>query len=264
MIELQGCRKAFAGQQGRAPVIALDGMDLAIPTGEFVCLLGPSGCGKTTLLKIIAGLLLPDQGKVCIDGQPVRGPGPDRAMVFQQFALLPWADVLANVAFGLEMRGVPRPAREQAAWELIHAVGLDGFEHHYPRQLSGGMQQRVGLARALAVDPHILLMDEPFGALDAQTRRLLQEDLLALLERTPKTVVFVTHSMDEAVRLGDRVVLLSPRPGSVVEIIGVLLPRPRPADLDAHPEFVALKEHLWHQLREWHVPRQREGREMRL
>jgi NitT/TauT family transport system ATP-binding protein len=261
MIELCGCRKAFAGQQGRTPLVALDGVDLMVPTGEFVCLLGPSGCGKTTLLKIIAGLLASDEGEVRIDGQTVTGPGPDRAMVFQQFALLPWADVLANVSFGLELRGVPRAAYEQRARELIQAVGLEGFEGHYPRQLSGGMQQRVGLARALAVDPGILLMDEPFGALDAQTRRLLQEDLLALLECTPKTVVFVTHSVDEAVRLGDRVVLMSPRPGHVVETIGVGLPRPRPADLDAHPEFVALKEHLWQQLRDWHVPRERDGRE---
>jgi NitT/TauT family transport system ATP-binding protein len=261
MIELRGCRKAFAGQQGRTTVAALDGVDLTVPTGEFVCVLGPSGCGKTTLLKIIAGLLAPDKGEVRIDGRPVTGPGPDRAMVFQQFALLPWADVLANVSFGLGLRHVPRAAYEPRARELIRAVGLEGFEGHYPRQLSGGMQQRVGLARALAVDPQILLMDEPFGALDAQTRRLLQEDLLALLERTPKTVVFVTHSMDEAVRLGDRVVLLSPRPGRVVETIDVGLPRPRPADLDAHPAFVALKEHLWQQLRDWHVPHDRDGRE---
>jgi ABC-type nitrate/sulfonate/bicarbonate transport system ATPase subunit len=171
-------------------------------------------------------------------------------MVFQDFALLPWVDVVTNVAFGLELRGVPKAAREERARELIGLVGLAGFERHYPRQLSGGMQQRVGLARALAVDPKILLMDEPFGSVDAQTRRLLQEDLLTLLDHAAKTVVFVTHSMDEAVRLGDRVVLMTPRPGRVCDSVEVALPRPRPSDLDKHPLFAELKEYLWKQLRE--------------
>jgi NitT/TauT family transport system ATP-binding protein len=253
MIELRGCRKTYASQNGQAPVMALDGVDLTIRPQEFICLLGPSGCGKTTLLKAIAGLLPLDEGEVCIDGRPVTGPGSDRAMVFQDFALLPWADVVTNVAFGLELRGVPQATREQRARELIGAVGLAGFERHYPRQLSGGMQQRVGLARALAVDPQILLMDEPFGAVDAQTRRLLQEDLLSLLDRTRKTVVFVTHSMEEAVRLGDRVVLMTPRPGRVRDTVEVELPRPRPSDLDKHPRFAELKEYLWQQLREMHT-----------
>lgn len=249
MIELQNCRKVYTSQNGQTPVLALDGLDLTVRPQQFVCLLGPSGCGKTTLLKVIAGLIPLDGGQVCIDGQRVVGPGPDRAMVFQNFALLPWADVAKNVAFGLELRGVPRREREDKAGELIRAVGLTGFEHHYPRQLSGGMQQRVGLARALAVDPKILLMDEPFGSVDEQTRRLLQEDLLALHERTPKTVLFVTHSMDEAVRLGDQVVLLTPRPGRVREAIDVGLPRPRPPDLEELRRFVELKEYLWEQLR---------------
>lgn len=249
MIELHGCRKTYSSQHGQPPVPALDGVDLTIRSQEFVCLLGPSGCGKTTLLKIVAGLLPLDEGQVRIDGQPVRGPGPDRAMVFQNFALLPWADVTTNVAFGLELRGMAKSERAQAAHELIDAVGLAGFEGHYPRQLSGGMQQRVGLARALAVDPQILLMDEPFGALDAQTRRVLQEDFLTLLDHRPKTVVFVTHSMDEAVRLGDRVVLMTPRPGRVYESIDVKLPRPRPSDFDTDPQFVELKAYLWHRLR---------------
>jgi NitT/TauT family transport system ATP-binding protein len=250
MIELRGCRKTYVGQNGQASVLALDGVDLTIQPQEFVCLIGPSGCGKTTLLKAIAGLLRLDEGEVCIDGRPVTGPGPDRAMVFQDFALLPWADVLTNIAFGLELRGVPKGTREQRARELIAAVGLTGFECHYPRQLSGGMQQRVGLARALAVDPKILLMDEPFGAVDAQTRRLLQEDLLGLLDRTRKTVVFVTHSMSEAVRLADRVVLMTPRPGQVRDTVEVEFPRPRPPDLGKHPRFAELKEYLWLQLRE--------------
>ncbi len=249
MIELQGVRKIYPGNDGRAPIIALDSVDLTIQTQEFVCLLGPSGCGKTTLLKAIMGLLSLDAGDIRIDGQAVTGPGADRAMVFQNFALLPWADVVTNIAFGLELRGMPKTERQQIAHELIRAVGLNGFEHYYPRQLSGGMQQRVGLARALAVDPNILLMDEPFGAVDAQTRRLLQEDLLALLDRTRKTVVFVTHSMEEAVRLGSRVVLMTPRPGRIREAIEVRLPRPRPPDLEKNPRFIELKEYLWQQLR---------------
>jgi NitT/TauT family transport system ATP-binding protein len=254
MIELRGCRKIYPSQNGQAPVVALDGVDLTIQTQEFVCLLGPSGCGKTTILKSIAGLVSLDAGEVRIDGVRVTDPGPDRAMVFQHFALLPWADVTTNVAFGLELRGVPKTTREHRAQDLIRAVGLAGFERHYPRQLSGGMQQRVGLARALAVDPKILLMDEPFGAVDEQTRRLLQEDLLALHERTRKTVVFVTHSMDEAVRLGDRVVLLTPRPGRAREAIDVGLPRPRPPDLDMNSRFIELKEYLWEQLRAMQTP----------
>jgi NitT/TauT family transport system ATP-binding protein len=249
MIELRDCRKTYVGHNGQASVVALDGVDLTIQTEEFVCVLGSSGCGKTTLLKAVAGLVSLDVGSVCIDGRPVVKPGPDRAMVFQHFALLPWANVVANIAFGLELRGLPRPEREQKARELVCAVGLAGFENHFPRQLSGGMQQRVGLARALAVDPQILLMDEPFGAVDEQTRRLLQEDLLRLLERSHKTVIFVTHSMDEAVRLGDRVVLMTPRPGRVRESIRVELPRPRPPDVDKYARFIELKEYLWTELR---------------
>jgi len=249
MIELRDCRKTYGGHNGQAPVVALDRVDLTIQTEEFVCVLGPSGCGKTTLLKAIAGLVSLDGGCVLIDGQPVVKPGPDRAMVFQHFALLPWADVTTNIAFGLELQGTPRAEREQRAKELARAVGLAGFEHYFPRQLSGGMQQRVGLARALAVDPQILLMDEPFGAVDEQTRRLLQEDLWRLLERSRKTVLFVTHSMDEAARLGDRVVLMTPRPGRVLESVQVGLPRPRPPDIDEYPRFIELKEYLWTQLR---------------
>jgi NitT/TauT family transport system ATP-binding protein len=249
MIELENCRKIYPSHNGQAPVTALDSVSLVIQTQEIVCILGPSGCGKTTLLKAIAGLVRLDAGQVMIDGKHVNAPGPDRAMVFQHFALLPWADVLTNIAFGLELRKVEKAEREQVARKLIQAVGLNGFEHHYPRQLSGGMQQRVGLARALAVDPDILLMDEPFGALDEQTRRLLQEDLMTLLETSHKTVIFVTHSMDEAVRLGDRVVLMTPRPGRIHETLNVALPRPRPHDIDKHPQFIELKEYLWTQLR---------------
>jgi NitT/TauT family transport system ATP-binding protein len=250
VIELRGCSKTFPSQDGRAPIAVLDGVDLTIRAQEFLCLLGPSGCGKTTLLKAIAGLVPLDEGEIRIDGRQVTGPGSECAMVFQDFALLPWADVVTNVAFGLELRGVSREAREQRAHQLLATVGLAGFERYRPRQLSGGMQQRVGLARALAVDPKILLMDEPFGAVDAQTRRLLQEDLLSLLDRRRITVVFVTHSMSEAVRLGDRVVLMTPRPGRVRDTVEVDLPRPRPRELEQYPHFAELKEYLWQQLRE--------------
>lgn len=250
MIELRGIHKRFPGTAKAASILALENIDLAIPEHEFVCVLGPSGCGKTTLLKIVAGLLTPDGGEVLIDGAQVTAPGPDRALVFQNFALLPWLDVMSNVAFGLELRGVPKVERESVARALIRSVGLDGFEHHHPRQLSGGMQQRVGLARALAVNPPILLMDEPFAAVDAQTRRTLQEDLLALFERQPRTILFVTHDMDEAARLADRVVLMTPRPGRIRECISVPLGRPRPPDLDKHPQLVELKEYLWRRLRE--------------
>jgi NitT/TauT family transport system ATP-binding protein len=251
MIEAKQIRKTFHGSSGHdaAPTVALADVDLRVPSREFVCLLGPSGCGKTTLLKLIAGLILPDSGQILIDGTPVTGPGQDRGLVFQNFALLPWADVLTNVAFGLELRGVAKAEREAIAHDLLQTVGLAGFERHYPRQLSGGMQQRVGLARALAINPNILLMDEPFSAVDSQTRRLLQEDLLTLHDSTNKTVVFVTHDMDEAVRLGDRVVLMSPRPGRIQEEIEVKLPRPRSPDVEKRREFVELKEYLWQQLR---------------
>lgn len=249
MIELHGIRKTYLPTDGNLPTPALANIDLTIARREFVSIIGPSGCGKTTLLKIIAGLVEPDGGILKIRGERVKGPGPDRAMVFQNFALLPWANVLSNVAFGLELRGVPRAKREAIANRLIHTVGLQGFERHYPRQLSGGMQQRVGLARALAVDPDILLMDEPYAAVDAQTRRMLQDDLLRLAFETGKTTVFVTHDMDEAVRLGDRVVLFSPRPGQIRETIPVGLPRPRPDDLDRNPHAMELKAYLWQQLR---------------
>ena len=250
MIEVKNCSKIYPSRDGQPAVVALDNIEMTVQKQEFLCLLGPSGCGKTTLVKMIGGLVTWDEGEILIDNQPVTGPGPDRAMVFQNFALLPWADVLTNVAFGLELRGVPKKEREEKAMELIRSVNLSGFEHHYPNHLSGGMQQRVGLARALAVDPQILLMDEPFGSVDAQTRRTLQEDLLRFHQNAQKTVIFVTHSMEEAVRLGDRVVLLSPRPGRVQESVDVPLPRPRQDGIDRLPEFVELKEYLWQKLRE--------------
>ncbi len=243
-IEVRGVRKAFGA------VTALAGASLAVQPGEFVTLIGPSGCGKTTLLKMLAGLVVPDEGEVRIDGRPVTGPGRDRSMVFQDFALLPGATVLANVAFGLELQGIPRRTREAVAREYIRKVKLVGFEHHYPHQLSGGMQQRVGLARALATRPQILLMDEPFASVDEQTRRLFQDDLLRLVAAEGTTVVFVTHSMEEAVYLSDRVYVMSARPGRVLEALDVHLPRPRTDVVRRRAEFTELVERLWAILKE--------------
>jgi ABC-type nitrate/sulfonate/bicarbonate transport system ATPase subunit len=256
LIEIANLSKTFPARGKDAPVEALKDVSLSIADGEFVTVLGPSGCGKTTLLRMVAGLIRADSGTISIDGKVVTGPGPERAMVFQSIALMPWATILGNVAFGLKLRGVPRSEREAHAKELLELVGLSGFENRLPGELSGGMQQRVGLARALAVNPKILLMDEPFGALDEQTRRLLQEELLQIWEATRKTVIFITHSMEEAVLLGDQIVLMSPRPGRVVDVMKVPLPRPRAAAVDrieGSAEFAAITAELWHRLREMQV-----------
>jgi NitT/TauT family transport system ATP-binding protein len=213
-VEIRGVGKRYA-----TGVEALRDVSVSFPRGRLTTLLGPSGCGKTTLLKIVAGLIPPTVGEVRIDGRRVEGPGPERAFVFQDFALLPWGTVLRNVAFGLELRGTPRETREETARLWIAEVGLGGFEQSYPHQLSGGMRQRVGLARALAVDAQIILMDEPFSAVDEQTRRKFQEDLLVLLRDRGKSVIFVTHSIEEAVYLSDRIVLLTPRPGTVQRVV---------------------------------------------
>jgi NitT/TauT family transport system ATP-binding protein len=248
MIVVDRVRKTFPGEAGAPATVAIADVSFTVAPHEFVCLVGPSGCGKTTLLRILAGLIAADEGAVSIDGTNVTGPGPERAMVFQHATLLPWSDVLTSVAFGLELRGTARAEREAVARALIRAVGLEGFERHYPRQLSGGMQQRVGLARALAVDPDILLMDEPFASVDAQTRRALQDELLRLHVETRKTVIFVTHDIDEAVRLGDRVLLMSPRPGRIRETVTVALPRPR-TDIETDTRIARLKADLWQLLR---------------
>jgi NitT/TauT family transport system ATP-binding protein len=258
MIEITGLCKTFPGKSGSQPVEALEDFNLTIEDNEFLTVLGPSGCGKTTLLRLIDGLTPWEDGDIVIDGEPVRGPGPDRAMVFQSFALMPWASVLSNITFGLQLRGISESERNRKAMELIEMVGLSGFEGRYPMELSGGMQQRVGLARALAVEPKVLLMDEPFGALDEQTRRLLQEELLQIWETRRTTVVFITHSMEEAVLLGDRVVLMSARPGRIEEIVPVPLPRPRSSqvsDVEASPEFAEITARLWNRLRDMQVSR---------
>lgn len=233
-------------------VEALRDVDLDFPRGKLTSLLGPSGCGKTTLLKIIAGLLTPTAGEVEVDGRAVTGPGPERAFVFQDFALLPWATVLRNAAFGLELRGVGRSQRETAARHYIAEVGLTGFEDKYPHELSGGMRQRVGLARALAVDAQVLLLDEPFSAVDEQTRRKFQEDLISLRANQNKTFIFVTHSIEEAVYISDRIVLLSPRPGRVSEIIEPVIDRTsHPDDIRRDRHYLDTVEEIWQGLRKY-------------
>jgi NitT/TauT family transport system ATP-binding protein len=229
---------------------ALEGIDLDFPRGELTTLLGPSGCGKTTTLKIIAGLIDATEGEVLVNGSPVRGPGPERAFVFQDFALLPWATVLRNVAFGLELRNVPREQREEIAREHIAEVGLTGAEHKYPHELSGGMRQRVGLARALAVDAEILLMDEPFASVDEQNRRKFQEDLLRLLAHENKTVIFVTHSIEEAVYISDQVAVLTRNPGSLSRIVRPEIDRSGDFDdLRRTPAYLDSVDEIWHELK---------------
>lgn len=244
IIEVRGLNKVFGDFQ------ALSDLDFEIAEGEFVSIIGPSGCGKTTLLKMLAGLTTATSGEIRIGGEVITGPGPDRAVVFQTFLLLPWENVLTNAAFGLEARGVRKQQRVEKAREQLRRVGLEEFEDYYPHQISGGMQQRVGLARALAVDPSILLMDEPFGALDAQTRQIMQDDLLALWqEDEQKTTLFVTHSMEEAVYLSDRVLLMSTNPGRIQENIPIGLPRPRDPSARTEKEFVEITAYIWDRLR---------------
>ncbi|HEX9271974.1 MAG TPA: ABC transporter ATP-binding protein [Candidatus Binatia bacterium] len=252
MLEVRQLSKVFFEENdSRKPgLVALYNISLAIRKNEFVSLLGPSGCGKTTLIRIIAGLLPADCGEVLVNGQAVTVPGRDRCMVFQQFGLLPWRTVLSNVEFGLEIDGVPKDERSARAGQYLELVGLKGFERYYPHQISGGMQQRVGIARALSKKPDILLMDEPFGAVDAQTREQLQEELLKIWSRTDTTVVFVTHSIDEALYLSDRVVVMQARPGRIKEEVSVDLPRPRwEGDVKADPRFAQLRSQLRESLR---------------
>jgi NitT/TauT family transport system ATP-binding protein len=251
-IDVRQVSKTFRARRGKVEVAvrALRDVSLAVMPGEFVCLIGPSGCGKTTLLRLMHGLLEPDSGEVLIDGDRPATPGPHAGFVFQSFRLLPWRTVFDNVEFPLQIQGVPKPKRLARAREYLRLVGLEDFEHSYPHELSGGMQQRVGLARALAMEPQILLMDEPFAALDAQTREFMQLELGRLWEHLHIAVVFVTHSLDEALFLGDRVVLMGPRPGTIEEILRVSLPRPRSDyDFRATPEFIERRAYLWQRIR---------------
>jgi NitT/TauT family transport system ATP-binding protein len=247
IVEVDHIKKIYPGN-----VEALRDVSLAFPEGKLSTLLGPSGCGKTTLLKIIAGLIPHDAGEVRVKGRKVQGPGPERAFVFQDFALLPWASVLRNVAFGLELRGVARAEREATARRYIEEVGLKGFEQRHPSELSGGMKQRVGLARALTVDADIILMDEPFSSVDEQTRRKFQEDLLDLLRHRRKTVIFVTHSIEEAAYLSDQIVLLTPRPGTVSRIVPVSVDRSRsPDEIRRDRNYLDTVDDIWATLKQY-------------
>jgi NitT/TauT family transport system ATP-binding protein len=242
-IECQSVRKTYKDAAEGTEVVALDGLTLSIEPREFLTLLGPSGCGKSTLLNIVAGFEKPDGGQVLLDGRLVMTPGPDRGVVFQDYALFPWLNVQQNVAYGLREKGLPKAEVKATGQRFIRMVGLTGFERRYPHELSGGMRQRVALARVLAIDPQILLMDEPFAAVDAQTRVILQEELQRLWMQTLKTVVFVTHSVDEAIYLSDRVTVMTARPGSVKAIVPIDLARPRDATSDA---FNAYRREITH------------------
>jgi NitT/TauT family transport system ATP-binding protein len=248
-IQLRGVSKAFR-RKGAAPVAALEGVDLDIAPDQFVSLVGPSGCGKTTLLRLMNGLVPPDEGAILVNGAPPR-PGPETGFVFQSFRLIPWATVAENVAFPLEISGAAPALRAERVARYLELVGLSRFADAYPAELSGGMKQRAALARALATEPRILLMDEPFASIDAQTRELMQDELLRIWERRRGVVVFVTHSVDEAVLLADRVILMGPRPGRILASYDVPLARPRrDYDARARPEFAELRAELWARIRE--------------
>jgi ABC-type nitrate/sulfonate/bicarbonate transport system ATPase subunit len=231
-------------------VVAVDDLSLEVADREFISIVGPSGCGKSTLLRIVAGLMEPTSGEVYLDGRRIEGPGADRGMVFQSYTLFPWLTVLGNVEFGLEIKRMPAAQRAKVARHYIEMVGLTGFERHYPKELSGGMMQRVAIARALANDPEVLLMDEPFGALDAQTRIIMQELLVNLWQRTPKTILFVTHDIDEAIFLSERVYIMTARPGRIKQVLEVRLPSPRTLDLITSPGFIDMKRTVLDSIKE--------------
>jgi len=246
-IVVEGVRHLYRPPRGR-PVLALEDVALEVRERGFVALLGPSGCGKSTLLYLIGGFLPTESGRILVDGKPVSGPGPDRGIVFQHFALFPWKTVRGNILYGLERQGMKRAEREKRAQDFIDLVGLSGFEDSYPSQLSGGMKQRTAIARTLAFDPQILLMDEPFGALDAQTRSLMQSELLGIWQRTPKTVIFVTHDVQEAVYLAERVFVMSARPGRIKAIVDTKFEKG--AHVFRTPAFVEKVDEIWTLVRE--------------
>lgn len=247
---LERVRLAYENQASGALFLALSDVALKVERGEFVTIVGPSGCGKSTLLMLVAALLKPTSGSLSLNGEPITNPGSDRALVFQDFALLPWRTVLANVELGLELKGIPKAERRAAARKYVSMVGLRAFENNYPHQLSGGMRQRVGIARALSVEPEVLLMDEPFGALDAQIRQVMASELLRIWERDRKTILFVTHDIDEAIYLADRVIVMSASPGRIICEIEVSLPRPRQLSVRHTPVFTAHREQIWNLLEE--------------
>lgn len=244
MLEIKGVFKLFLADGKEME--ALRDINLSIRENEFICFIGPSGCGKTTLLRIIAGLEEPTSGALYLNGEPIKGPGPERGMVFQEYSLFPWRTVIDNIAFGPELKGAPKEERMAKSRQYLKMVGLERFETRYPHELSGGMKQRVAIARALVNDPLALLMDEPFGALDAQTRNIMQSELLHIWGTERKTVIFVTHSVDEAIYLADRIVIMSARPGRIKDVIDVALPRPRNR---TSPEVNAIRDRILCDLR---------------
>ena len=245
-VEARNVSVEYERSRGKATLVALQDFDLKVREGEFLTIVGPSGCGKSTFLNLVAGLWFPVAGEVLVDGKPVRGPADDRAVVFQEYALMPWRTVEGNVRFGLEMQRRIDSSTDDKVAHYIDLVGLTGFEDSYPRELSGGMRQRVGLARALATEPRILLMDEPFAAVDAITRELMQDELAQIVVQTRQTIIFITHSVDEAITLGDRIAVVTNRPGRVKEIMPVTIPRPRSGREIRHvPEYAELRDHIW-------------------
>jgi NitT/TauT family transport system ATP-binding protein len=254
-----------ARANGQAAFTALEDIDLDVHDGEFMVIVGPSGCGKSSLLDLLAGLTKPSHGEILLDGKPITGPGLDRGVVFQQYALFPWRTALGNVEFGLEAKHLPPRQCKEIARDYLARVGLSGFEDRYPHELSGGMKQRVAIARSLAYDPDVLMMDEPFAALDAQTRELLQGELLTLWEKTRKTIVFITHGIDEAVYLGQRVAIMTSRPGRIKQIIEIPPElRSLGKDLRASPEFGRIRNEVWDLLREEVLAAQEEERRRKL
>lgn len=244
-LEAQGIRVEYYQPRTETRLTALDDVNFRVMDGEFVSIVGPSGCGKTTFLSVVDGLIPATGGRILIDGNVVTRPGSDRAVVFQDASLLPWRTVLGNVLYGLECHGINSHQARERAQHFIEMVGLGGFENHYSHELSGGMQQRVNLARALAVDPQILLMDEPFASLDAQTREVMQEELLNIWRQAKKTVLFVTHQINEAIYLSDRVIVFTARPGTVKQTVAIDIERPRKLAVKRGPRFLALEDHVW-------------------
>ncbi len=244
-IRIVDVTKTFPARDGGAPFTALDTISLDIAQGEFLTLVGPSGCGKSTLLDLVAGLTTPTSGRILLGDRPVTGPGLDRGVVFQQYALFPWRTAIANVEFGLEVKGIGRRERAERAREVLAQVGLSAFAKHYPHELSGGMRQRVAIARSLAYEPEVLLMDEPYAALDAQTREALQGDLREIWQRTGTTILFITHGIDESVFLGQRVAVMTSRPGRIKEIVDIDLPNRDVEDLRSTPEFITYRRQVW-------------------
>ena len=245
-LKLDNVYKEYQGRNGKT--VALNGVDPDIMENEFICVVGPSGCGKSTLLNIIAGLLEPTSGAAYLDGKKIEGTAVERGVVFQQYALFPWRTVINNVMFGLEMKKTPKEEARKIALKYIESVGLKGFEDAYPKELSGGMKQRVAIARAYAANPEVLLLDEPFGALDAQTRVQLQTELLNTWEQEKKTCFFITHDVDEAIILAQRVIIMSARPGRIKRIVNIDIPYPRTQETKSDPHFLELKAGIWNQV----------------